>query len=480
MEIGQKNFGTKQSKMNVAPLAFVLIALWMFSPDKQLFGVASLLLIFLAKSSWRHDEPKIIFFGVAFYWMTVCTLMIYGIFFNRPMVELTQVSSTFIYTSYLALFSTFIYSYGILYAIKNIEIYNEFQLYKELEKFDGKKLLLFYSIYSFVASVFGGVVLSLGGLSQAGVALIWVKWAFLTLLIMHTLLFPSNQKWVFIILLIEVILSFSGFWSSFKDYLFMAAASFLTFSSRLSVKRVVQVVALGIVSFFLMVVWSVVKGEYRAFLTGGEKSQVIATESKTGNLQKLTELVGEKFNKEHFDENFSKGVEALAFRISYTEFFAMAVRQVPDILPYEEGNLLMAGFEHVFKPRLFFPDKKNIDDSYLTSKYTGRQFSGADQGVSFSLGLVAERYIDYGPLFMFLPIFGFGLMLGYIYKYIISHSLNRIWGLSFVSPLFFLIPNLGVATTKFLGWVLTYFIVWFIFNKYLVKRVDKYLRNVSD
>ena len=465
--------------MNVAPLAFFLIILWLFSPDKQLFGVAAILLVVLAKASWRHDEPKIIFLGVCFYWMTVCALMVYGIFFKIPMIELTQVPSTFIYTSYLALLATFCYSVGILITIKNIKVVEEAQLFKELEKFDGKRLLLFYSLYSFFASVLGGVVLSFGGLSQAGVALIWVKWAFLTLLIIHTLLFPSNQKWVLIILLFEVILSFSGFWSSFKDYLFMAAAAFLTFSSRINVKRVLQVGIFGVVAFFLMVVWSVVKGEYRTFLTGGEKTQVYSTENKTGNLQKLSEIVNEKFNKENYKENFNKGVEALANRVSYTEYFAMSVKQVPYVLPYEDGALLIAGLEHVLKPRLFFPGKKSIDDSYITSKYTGRQFSGADQGVSFSLGLVAERYIDYGPVFMFIPIFLFGILIGYIYKYIITHSLNRIWGLAFVAPLFFLIPNLGVATTKFLGWVLTYFIVWFLFNKYLVKRVDRYLRNAG-
>lgn len=463
--------------MNVAPLAFFLAALWMFSPDKQLFGIAAILLIILAKASWRHDEPKIIFFGVCFYWMTVCTLMLYGIFFSRPMIELTLVPSTFIYTTYLALFATLIYSSGILLAIRKIKIFEEFQLFEELERFDGRRLLLFYSVYSFIASVLGGVVLELGGLSQAGVALIWVKWAFLTLLIMHTLLFPSNQKWVFLILIIEVLLSFSGFWSSFKDYLFMAAAAFLTFSSRINTKRIIQVSIFGIASFFLMVVWSVVKGEYRLFLNGGAKAQIVTQDSKVGSLQKLYELVGQKFNAENFNENFNKGIESLANRISYTEYFAMAVRQVPDVLPYEDGALLQAGFEHVLKPRLFFPDKKSIDDSYITSKYTGRQFSGVDQGVSFSLGLVAERYIDYGPYIMFIPIFFFGLMIGYIYKYIITYSLNRIWGLAFVAPLFFLIPNLGVATTKFLGWVLTYFLVWFLFNKFLVKRVDKYLRN---
>lgn len=463
--------------MNVIPLAIGLIILWVFSPDKQLFGISAILLVFLAKLSWRKDEPKIIFIGVVSYWLSVCTLMIYGVYYNKPMVELTQTPSTFIYTTYLALGATFCYSVGILLTLRNIEIYEEWELFEELKKFDGRRLAIFYSLYSFIASVFSGIVLSLGGLSQAGIALIWIKWAFLTLLIIHTLLFPSNQKWVLVILFFEVLLSFSGFWSSFKDYLFIASASFLTFSSRIDVKRAIQVGIFGVLAFFLMVVWSVVKGEYRSFLTGGEKTQVYNQEDKTGNLQKLSELVGEKFSKENFDENFTKGVEALANRVSYTEYFAMSVRQVPDKLPHENGALMSAALEHVLKPRLFFPNKQSIDDSYLTSKYTGRQFSGADQGASFSLGLVAERYIDYGPFFMFIPIFLFGLLIGYIYKYILTKSLNRIWGLALVAPLFFLIPNLGVATTKFLGWVLTYFLVWVIFNKYLVKRVDKYLKN---
>ena len=154
----------------------------------------------------------------------------------------------------------------------------------------------------------------------------------------------------------------------------------------------------------------------------------------------------------------------------------MAVGQVPAIIPYEGGALLQAGFEHVFKPRLFFPDKATIDDSQITSKYTGKQFAGAELGASFSLGSVAERYIDFGPYFMFIPIFGFGLIIGYIYKYIFTKSLNRVWGMSCVAPLLFLIPILGVATTKFLGWTFTYFIVWILFNKFVVKSLDRYLR----
>lgn len=441
-----------------------------------MFAVASLVLIYLIKNGWRENEPKIIFLGVIFYWLTVCTLMLYGIFFNKPMTELTLAPTTFVYTTYLALFATFCYCTGVFIALKNIAVSQVGIVFEELKKYDGKKLLLFYSLYSVFSSVFGSGVFSLGGLSQLGVAVLWLKWAFLTLLIIHTLLFPSNQKYVFIILAIEVLLSFTGFWSSFKDYLFIAAAAFLTFSATINARKAFIVTLMGAAAFFIMVIWTVVKGEYRQYLTGGQRTQVVVKQGTAENLKKISDLVGQYFNEQNFHESFLTGVKALADRINYTEYFAMSVRQVPTILPYEGGALLEAGLEHVFKPRLFFPNKKTIDDSEMTSKYTGRKFAGEEYGASFSLGLVAERYIDYGPVFMFIPIFLFGLFIGYLYRYILTHSFNHVWGLSLVAPLFFFIPSLGVATTKFLGWTVTYFIAWFLFNKYLLKRVDAYLR----
>jgi hypothetical protein len=450
--------------------------MWLFSPDKQLFFFASLLLLYLIKLSWRDNEPKIAFLGVLSYWLTVCTLLIYGVFFNVKMIDLTKTPETFIYTTYLAMIATFFYCSGLFYTIRNVKTVSVSVLYNELKRYDGRKLLLFYSAYSIFSSLFTKVVLTLGGLSQLGIGIIWCKWAFLTILIIHTLLFHSNQKWVNLVLILEVVLSFSGFWSSFKDYLFIGAAGFLTFSETISPKRVLQVAVLGCAAFVLMVMWSVVKGDYRNYLTGGKRSQVVQQQGTFDNLQRLGALVSESFSGENFNANFRKGIENLANRISYTEYFAMSVKQVPEFLPFEKGELLMGGLEHVLKPRLFFPGKKTIDDSEMTSRYTGRTFSGAEFGSSFSLGSVAERYIDYGPVYMFIPIFFFGVLLGNIYKYIIRHSLNHVWGLAFVAPLFFLIPSLGIATTKFLGWVLTYFIVWFAINKYAMKRIDAFLK----
>ncbi len=461
---------------NIQGLALLLCVLFIFSPDKVLFGIASLLFLFIAKFTWRDNEPKILFLGMLFYWLTVCTLLVYGALFNKPMIEQTLSPETFVFTTYLALIATFVYCSGILLIIRKVKVAKLSILFTELKNYDPMKLLIFYAVYSFSSTVLGNTVLTWGGLSQIGVGLIWMKWAFLTLLIMHTLLFPANQKYVFILLGFEVLLSFTGFYSSFKDFLLLAGAAFLSFSFVMNTRRTVSVFLLGIAAFCLMVIWTVVKGEYRQYLTGGERTFNVEETDNTKNLEKLSDLIKNNFNTQNITENFGAGAENLAHRINYTEYFAMTVREVPAYIPYEGGSLLMGGLEHIFKPRIFFPNKSSIDDSQITSKYTGRQFSGENQGASFSLGLVAERYIDYGPYLMFIPIFGFGLLIGFIYKYIYTHCLNKIWGLACVAPLLFLIPSLGVATTKFLGWLLTYFIVWFLFNKFFLKNLDTYLK----
>jgi len=457
-------------------LTLILSILFILSPDKELFAISALLLIFIAKYSWRDNEPKVLCLGMVFYWLMVCTLLVYGAIFNKPMIKQTLTPGTFIFTTYLALIAMFVYCSAVLLVMRKVKPKKLSVVFNELKEYDPKKLLLFYCIFSFGWGVLGVTIFSFGSLAQLAFGLVKLKWAFLTLLIMHTALFPTNQKYVYIVLAIEVLLSFTGFWASFKDYLLVAAAAFLSFSIVMNTRRIALVLILGFAAFFIMVLWTVVKGEYRQYLTGGERTFEIEKTDSKQNLGKLADLVKNNFGEDKFWDQFKGGVEALANRINYTEYFAMAVGQVPKVLPYENGALLQGGIDHVLKPRLFFPDKPDIDDSQITSKYTGRQFSGEQQGVSFSLGSVAERYIDYGPYYMFIPIFGFGLMIGLVYKYIYTNSLNHVWGMACVMPLLFLIPNLGVATTKFFGWTLTYFIVWFLFKKFFLKDLDRYLK----
>ena len=252
-----------------------------------------------------------------------------------------------------------------------------------LEKYNGRRIIIIYIIVSLLTAVLGSSIIHIPG-AQLLLSIGYMKWVLLTLLIAHTVVTNSNKTLVVFIIALEVLLSFSGFWAAFKDYILVAIGAYLMLSPKLSFKAYVMLGVVFLATLFISVVWTYSKGEYRKYLTGGERSQIIVQQGQFQNIFKFIDIVKRDFSSSNFSTSFSIGMENLVYRISYVEFLALTIKQVPTYIPHQNGLLLESAFEHVLKPRILFPDKKPIYDSELTSKYTGVQFSGADQGTSFS------------------------------------------------------------------------------------------------
>jgi hypothetical protein len=343
-----------------------------------------------------------------------------------------------------------------------------------LSRYDGKKLFTTYVIYSFFTAALTPILLSTSG-GQMLMGFVYFKWVFLTFLIVHTSVIPSNTKYVLFFIGLEILLSFSGFWAAFKDYILVAVGAFFTLNRKISAKAFFATVLTFVITFFIFVVWSASKGKYRAYLTGGQRSQNVVQTDQLNNIAVLWDIVSEDFSSENFSESFDRGREALIYRISYVEYFALALKQVPTFIPHENGQMLQDAIEHVLKPRILFPDKKVIYDSDITSKYTGITFAGRDEGTSFSLGVVAEAYIDFGTVYMFIPIFFYGLLFGWMYKTLLLKGYNIVWGICYSAPLFQYLWMFPVPGTKLLGWSITYFVNFYLINRYLVNHLDKWL-----
>ena len=93
-----------------------------------------------------------------------------------------------------------------------------------------------------------------------------------------------------------------------------------------------------------------------------------------------------------------------------------------------------------------------------------------------SLGFVAESYIDFGPVFMYVIIFLVGCFMGIIYSAILRQSINLFWGYTMVLPLFIKINCNGTPGTKILGWMITYYVAFWLFKKFLMGRLETYLK----
>ena len=409
------------------------------------------------------------------YWSVVAILIPYAELANKPLNDLTRYGKVDLYSaSWLGLFALTFYLIGIHIVTKKIKSIQQDSLYNILRRYDSRKLILLYIVFSLLSALFNSSIIHVPG-GQLLLAITYLKWVLLTLLIVHTIAVDNNRTLVVLLVLIEVLLSFSGFWAAFKDYILVALGAYLMFSPRLSLKTYFILSIVFLVSLFFAVVWTYSKGEYRKYLTGGERTQFIIEQDNLSNIQKFYEIVQRDFSSENFKENFLIGLENLIYRVSYVEFLGLTMKQVPTYLPHENGNLLINSFEHILKPRILFPDKKPIYDSELTSKYTGVQFAGAEQGTSFSLGTVAESYVDFGKYYMFIPIFFFGLWIGCMYKYFIVNGYNIIWGMCYSAPIFQFAWSFPVPTAKFFGWSVTYFIGFWFLNKYIIKHLDNWL-----
>jgi hypothetical protein len=447
----------------------------LLSAEPVLFLFAGCLLLYIFKFFWRTNEPKHLMANLLMYWAVVAIFIPYADLVAKPLNDLTKYGKNDLhFATWLGLIALAVYLLGIQSAIRNIRAVPLTILGSILSKYDGRKIILLYILVSIVSALINSPIVHIPG-AQLLLSITFLKWVLLTLLIAHSLVTKSNKSVVVIILGVETLLSFSGFWAAFKDYVLVAIGAYLMLSPKLSLRAYFTLGLVFVITFFISVVWTYSKGEYRQYLTGGERSQVIVQQNQLDNLFKFTEIVKRDFSTSNFSYSFSIGVENLVQRVSYIEFLALAIKQVPTYIPHENGRLLKSAFEHVLKPRILFPDKKPIYDSELTSKYTGVQFAGAEQGTSFSLGTVAESYIDFGKYYMFIPIFFFGLWIGWMYRFFILNGYNVLWGMCYSAPIFQFAWSFSVPTSKFLGWSITYFVSFWFFNKYLIQYLDKWL-----
>jgi len=454
---------------------FILIVLSILSNEPLLFFYAGALLLYILKTFWRVNETKHLLVNMLLYWSVVAILIPYAELANKPLNDLTRYGKADLYfASWLGLFALTFYLIGIHIITKKIKSVQQDSLYNILRRYDSRRLILLYVVVSLLSAIFNSSIIHVPG-GQLLLAITYLKWVLLTLLIVHTMAVDNNRTLVILLVLVEVLLSFSGFWAAFKDYILVALGAYLMFSPRLSLRTYLILSLVFSVSLFLAVVWTYSKGEYRKYLTGGERTQYIIEQDNLSNIQKFYEIVQRDFSSQNFKDNFLIGLENLVYRVSYVEFLGLTMKQVPTYLPHENGNLLIGALEHILKPRILFPEKKPIYDSDLTSKYTGVQFAGAEQGTSFSLGTVAESYVDFGKYYMFIPIFFFGLWIGWMYKYFILNGYNLIWGMCYSAPIFQFAWSFPVPTSKFFGWSVTYFIGFWFLNKFIIKHLDNWL-----
>jgi hypothetical protein len=417
--------------------------------------------------------PNVILVALLFQWLQISIKVWYG---NILGLELHEIYGLYKSDDYL-LDAFYLSSIGLIVLALGIHVVTRqinvdkfyFTLTQEIRYYNVRKILIAYVALTLVLSILFGLRMMVPGLNTIIVALGKIKWGFYVLFLFSALTTRKYMRTFILISIIEIVFSLTGYFSGFKDFIIFIFVGLISFTNLLNFKRITVLIPILIITFYFGALWSAIKGDYRQFLSGGTDRQIVVV----SELEALDYL----WNRLDLVDyaQLQHGIDQLVDRVSFIDLFSLALDYVPDVLPHEKGEIWKSSILHFFKPRLFFPDKPIIDDSEHSSKYTGIYFADSSQGVSHSIGFMADSYIDYGPVFMFIPIFFLGLMIGFLYKHFLLKSYNTIWDLIYALSFYLLISFYSFNLIKVIGNLLIYVVLLFIINRRLAKWVNPFL-----
>jgi len=448
----------------------------LFTPNYviTLASAATLFLIFIF--FWKKNEPNPIFFGIALQWLVASIELIYcnlqGISLKEKyMYEGNSYASLELLDAavWLNLYGILFFAIGVWLPIKNNHLKYKGSI-SWINMYNTQKLLVFYIIYSLVASVMGYYAWLYPGLSQIVLQLINLKFSFLFLLIFISISKNQSILLVTIIVLLELVAGlFSFFASSFLNII--AVLGMAVISSRHKFSFRTQALSLIVFLFviFFSLTWTAIKKDYRSFLNKGQVTQAVLV-SRGEALGKLVQLV-----KEIDKEDIKMASVSLVNRVGYIVFFSRVIDYVPRVQGHENGRIYAQSVAHFLVPRLLYPDKPSIDDSEHTRKYTGANVNGRETATSISIGYLADAYIDFGSIGMAFPLLLYGLATGSAYRYFYINVSTKAWAWIFTIPFFFLTNINGVNAIKAIGALIIYFVVFFFLRNFLIKIVEKFI-----
>ena len=419
------------SRQEVAKRRFTEWAIWIgvaclaaygaLSPNGLLTSFAIVTLPVVIKLLWVRGEPPVLAFACAMQWLQASAAIFYTDH-NHVSLEQTFGNHQLETASWLSLIAVLVLAAGMRLALVRRPVNRHQLIAGAASKMNVGKAFFAYLIASAVGTQLGNYAWATSGLTQILITLGAIKWIFVFILAYSILEQRRGSFLLAILVMFEIAIGFLGYFAGFKSVFFVVVVAALASPLALTSRRLVIVVATIVCLVVLGIFWSAIKTEYREYLNQGTGQQTVMVPMED-RAAKLNELF-DRFTWNDVDV----GLEAMILRVSYVYYFALAMVNVPDTIPYENGALWWGTLKHVFMPRLFFPEKASIDDSERTMMYTGISVGGAEQGTSIGIGYVGESYIDFGPIWMFMPIFLLGLFYGIIYRIFALQSRRVLFG----------------------------------------------------
>ena len=356
---------------------------------------------------WRSDRPGILVFAFLMQWAQVAAFVVWMDVLGYDINHYSPHAGIAVIMSCLGLV---VMAAVVAQVIVKLPIPSREQFRHQATLINEKKILILYLASTFFLGGIGLVVSAGGGLAQIVMTFASLKWIFFLVYAYVSWINKKNRLILLAIILFEFSTALYSYFSSFKEVILITIILALTFIEKISFKQVVYSLLIAFFVGFLLITWTAIKSDYRAYLNKGTRQQVVEV-SRSEAFSKIGQKISDLSWK-----NYQFAMNLFLYRVQYIYHLAKTMDRVPDILPYEFGGLWWDNISFVLEPRLFFPDKPRYEATQKTTKYTGISYAGYKQGASFSLGYFADSFIDFGYSGMFIPLAIIALFVGLIYR----------------------------------------------------------------
>lgn len=449
-------------------LLLAVVLLWAVFTANPLHTVAAVLVLpILIVLLWRRGEVPILIFAATFQWLQVSAKIFQANLVGAPVATL-GLTPTVEKAIWLGLLALIVLALGMRLALRGLDGTRSEEAEAEALQIPLSRAVTFYLVCAVLAIFARGVAWASPGLTQPLLAVEGIKW--IGFFVLGYVVLMQRRGFV----LFGAIVAFEfiqgiGFFSGFKDVLFVSALVVFTVYHRLGGKAV----GFGLAGFagllILGAAWTSIKAEYREFLNQGSRQQETVV-SREDQIDRLTQLVG---GLSWDDVTYS--IYPLLNRVAYVDFFAATMDYVPGVLPHERGRVWGDALQNLV-PRLLYPAKPVLaSDSEHTSYYTGIQMASGGEGTSISLGYVADSYIDYGPVWMYVPIFIIGLLWGLMYRFFLLRAESALLGFGFAMAVLLVAYQYEIAAIKLVAGIVVKFIVLGLVLRFGERRMRAWL-----
>ncbi|MGH9142496.1 MAG: hypothetical protein ACRD2I_15300 [Vicinamibacterales bacterium] len=221
---------------------------------------------------------------------------------------------------------------------------------------------------------------------------------------------PSRFGLVALVVAVEIVLGITGFFAGFREPIVLAILAVLEVFDRRNGRHWMALAAASVLIAGLGVLWMGIRTDYRHEyveldqFSGSRNTRINRVEDLTSSFMK------------NDAEGIWKTTDQLVDRMWTIYYPALALKRVPSVIPHTDGQILGAALLHIVTPRVFFPNKGELpSDSDEVRKYANMAVAGREVNTSIAFGYSAEAYIDFGYVWMFLPVFAYGVFVGACY-----------------------------------------------------------------